>query len=82
MGAGGVWLPAGARERAPLSVLLGVRSGDLDVVGDAFTHGFNVGMGVAAAAAFLAALAVLRWHPSTAAAPFSAPQRESADDLA
>jgi EmrB/QacA subfamily drug resistance transporter len=43
----------------------------LDVVGGAFTDGFNAGMGVAAAVATLSALAVLRWHPREAVSPRS-----------
>jgi hypothetical protein len=49
----------------------------LDIVGDAFTNGFNVGMAVSSAMALLAALAIMRFYPRdtrAAGAPLSADQ--------
>jgi EmrB/QacA subfamily drug resistance transporter len=47
----------------------------LDEVGGAFTHGFNIGMAVASAAALLGALSVLRWYPrGVAEAPVGEPE--------
>lgn len=50
----------------------------LGIVGDAFTDGFNAGMGVAAAAALLGAFAVLRWYPKDAGMPQRPPAAEAA----
>jgi EmrB/QacA subfamily drug resistance transporter len=55
----------------------------LDVVGDAFTNGFNAGMAVSSVMALLGALAILRWYPRdlrAAGAPL--PVATSADELA
>jgi predicted MFS family arabinose efflux permease len=54
----------------------------LDVVGNAFTNGFNAGMGVAAAVALLSAIAVLFWHPRATPSASPQPERASAHDLA
>jgi EmrB/QacA subfamily drug resistance transporter len=52
-----------------------------DIVGRAFTDGFNAGMGVCGALALLAAMAILRWYPRELRAA-GAPIATSADELA
>lgn len=84
-------LPPGAAEAAhdnvgaATTIGMDVLGGDpsaleryLGIIGDAFTDGFNAGMGVAAAAALLGALAVLRWYPKDAGMPLRPPTAEAA----
>jgi MFS family permease len=54
----------------------------LDIVGRAFTDGFNAGMGVSSVFALLGALAVLRWYPKELRAAGAPMQQRSADELA
>jgi EmrB/QacA subfamily drug resistance transporter len=88
-------LPAGSRDVARDNIGAAVKegadilSGDaaahqrfLDIVGSAFTDGFNAGMGVSSAMALLGALAVLRWYPREVRPAGLPPLEPSADELA
>jgi EmrB/QacA subfamily drug resistance transporter len=88
-------LPAGSRDVARDNIGAAVKEGAgilggdaaayqrfLDIVGSAFTDGFNAGMGVSSAMALLGALAVLRWYPREVRPAGLPPLEPSADELA